>query len=204
MTTDLLTFISGAIITEEQKKEQSLVNVRKELVREHLIFLKRIEQPILTEKKMLSRIDESLSLSENVYTYLENEEFQHLLAKNEMNLVEGAGDEKFSMVKDSKERKNRLKKFTELYARAVELSHIEKIEKGYKVEYKKLGSFFPNYTHTLLFDDNLQGLKYLLYHPQWKTLEEDLDIEDFLLLNQFNQEEVELVAQILKENLNHD
>jgi hypothetical protein len=204
MTTDLLTFISGAIVTEEQKTEQSLVNLRKELVREHLIFLKRVEQPTINERKMISRNDESLSLSENVYTYLENEEFQHLLAKNKMNLVEGAENEKFSIVKDSKERKHRLKKFTELYARAVELSHIEKMEQGYKVEYKKLGSFFPTYTHTLLFDDYLQGLKYQLYHPQWKTVEEDLDIDEFLLRNQFNQQEVELVAQILKENIDHD
>lgn len=204
MATDLLTFISGVLITEEQKMELSLYNEKKEIIREHLIFLKRIEQPTRIEKEILSRENEKLNLSEGVFAYLENEEFQQLLVKNDLNFVKKSGKEEFTLVKDSKERKHRLKRFTDLYSRSVEVNLIEKMEHGYKVEYKKIGSFFPNYTHTLLFNEKLQGTKYQLYHPQWKTLEEDQEIEEFTHRNPFNQEEVERVAQILKEHIDHD
>lgn len=202
MTTDLLTFISGAMITKEQKREQSLYNEKKELIREHLIFLKRIENQ--TKIKIISRENKKINLSENVFTYFENERFQQLLKKNDLNFVERTGEDAFILVKDSKERKKRMKHFTDLYARSVEVKLIEKIENGYRVEYKKIGSFFPNYNHTLLFNEELQGKKYQLYHPQWKTIEADQEIEEFIHLNQYNLEEVELVTLILKENINHD
>lgn len=201
---DLLTFLSGALVTEEQKKENSLYNVKKRMIREHLIFIKRLERMGKKVIKKLCRENNSVGLNEDVYSYFEYEEFQQLLSANQMNLVERIGELEFTLIQDSKERKHRLKRFTDLYARSVEIVWIESTVQGYKVEYKKLGGFFPNYTHTLLFDKQLKGLKYQLHHPQWKTIEEDLDIEEFIRQNDFNKQEVALVSQILKENVSHD